>query len=266
MAECAHAEEKLMDLGLRGKRAFITGASRGIGRAIAERLAAEGADVAICARGQAGVDDAVSALRVAGVRAHGRAADVRQPGAMTELIDWAAGELGGLDILVSNVSTRIQPGTETWWQETFDVDLHQHIRAFDAALPALRKGGAPSVVLLSSIAAVLNALPPEEIAYGAMKAALTSFGAQMARIHGSEGIRVNLVAPGPIHFEGGVWDKIKSVKPAAFDAVSEMSALKRFGTPDEVANAVAFLASPAASYITGANLRVDGGLVRSVNY
>lgn len=255
-----------MDLELSGKRAIVTGASRGIGRAIAESLAAEGVDVAICSRGQEGVDAALDSLRRNGVQAHGRAFDVREPQALNDFIGWASGQLGGLDILVSNVSTRVEPRSERWWQDTFEVDLHQHVRAFDAALPALRQGQQPAVVLLSSVAAVLNALPPEEIAYGAMKAALTSFGAQMARIHGAEGIRVNLVAPGPIHFEGGVWHAVKQHRPAMFDSVVQMTALGRMGAPEEVAKAVTFLASPAAAYITGASLRIDGGLVRSVNY
>lgn len=255
-----------MDLQLTGKRALVTGASRGIGRAIAEILAAEGAGVAICARGQAGVDEALTALRAQGGRAEGAAVDVRQPGAIDRWISDAGHTLGGIDILVSNVSTRVDPAGPNWWRQTFEADLEQHVRAFDAALPALKASGAGSVVFISSIAAVMTQLPPYEIAYGAMKAALTSYAGQMAAVHGSAGVRVNLVAPGPIFFEGGWWDGVKAKSPEMFKRAAGLSALGRMGAPADVAGVVAFLASPAASYITGASLRVDGGMVRTVNF
>ena len=255
-----------MDLGLTGKRALVTGASRGIGRAIAEALAAEGADVAICARGQDGVDEALAALRRHGVRAEGQAIDVRDGQTFARWIDEAADSLGGVDVLVSNVSTRVDPNGPDWWRETFEADLQQHVRAFDHALSALKASGAGSVVFISSVAATLSQLPPYEIAYGAMKAALTSFAGQMAVIHGAAGLRVNLVAPGPIYFEGGWWDGIRQRQPQMFERAQSLPALGRLGAPADVANAVAFLASPAASYITGASLRIDGGMIRTVNF
>jgi NAD(P)-dependent dehydrogenase (short-subunit alcohol dehydrogenase family) len=255
-----------MDLGLKGKRAIVTGASRGIGRAIAVALAREGASVAICARGQAGLDEAVASLGASGAQAFGDGVDAREPDALSSWVGSAAERLGGLDILISNISTRVDPRGPNWWQETFEVDFHQHVRAFDAALPALKAGEAPAAIFVSSIASVLTQLPPNEIAYGAMKAALTSFGCQMATVHGPSGVRVNLVAPGPIFFEGGVWDMIRQKQPDLYERASRLSALGRMGTPEEVANAVAFLASPAASYITGVNLRIDGGVIRTANF
>jgi NAD(P)-dependent dehydrogenase (short-subunit alcohol dehydrogenase family) len=255
-----------MDLGLKGKRAIVTGASRGIGRAIAATLAGEGASIAICARGQAGLDEALASFQAAGGEASGDCVDVRDADAFSGWVGSAAERLGGLDILVSNVSTRVDPTRPDWWSETFEVDLHQHVRAFNAALPKLKSGNAPAVIFVSSIASILTQLPPNEIAYGAMKAALTSFAGQMATVHGPSGVRVNLVAPGPIFFEGGVWDHIQQAQPELFRRASALPTLGRMGTPEDVANAVAFLASPAASYITGVNLRIDGGVIRTANF
>jgi NAD(P)-dependent dehydrogenase (short-subunit alcohol dehydrogenase family) len=255
-----------MDLGLKGKKAIVTGASRGIGKAIAATLAGEGASIATCARGQAGLDEALASFRAAGGEAFGDCVDVRDPDAFSGWIESAANRLGGLDILVSNISTRVDPSRPDWWAETFEVDLHQHVRAFNAALPMLKAGSSPSVVFVSSIASVLTQLPPNEIAYGAMKAALTSFAGQMATVHGPSGVRVNLVAPGPIFFEGGVWDSIRQNQPELFKRASSLPTLGRMGAPEDVANAVAFLASPAAAYITGVNLRIDGGVIRTANF
>jgi NAD(P)-dependent dehydrogenase (short-subunit alcohol dehydrogenase family) len=255
-----------MELGLEGKKAIVTGGSRGIGRAIAAALAREGASIATCARGQAGLDEAVASFRALGGEAFGDSVDVRDPDALPNWIGTAIDRLGGLDILVSNISTRVDPRAPDWWRETFEVDLHQHVRAFDAALPMLKASEAPSVIFVSSIASVLTQLPPNEIAYGAMKAALTSFAGQMATVHGPSGVRVNLVAPGPIFFEGGVWDSIRQNQPELFKRASSLPTLGRMGTPEDVANAVAFLASPAAAYITGVNLRIDGGVIRTANF
>jgi NAD(P)-dependent dehydrogenase (short-subunit alcohol dehydrogenase family) len=255
-----------MDMQLAGKRALVTGASRGIGRAIGDLLAQEGASIATCARGQTGLDEALSAFRTHGVTAFGEAIDVRDSSAFAGWFERSVNHLGGLDILISNVSTRVEGSGDQWWRETFEADLNQHVRAFELALPHLARGRAPAVVFVSSIASVLTQLPPYEVAYGAMKAALTSFAGQMAVVHGAKGIRVNLVAPGPIFFEGGFWDNVKARQPAMFDRAASLSALGRMGKPEEVASAAVFLVSPAAGYITGANLRIDGGLLRTANF
>jgi NAD(P)-dependent dehydrogenase (short-subunit alcohol dehydrogenase family) len=255
-----------MDLQLNGKRVLVTGASRGIGRAIGDLLAREGASIATCARGQAGVDEALTAFRAQGATAYGEAIDVRDGSTFDGWLERSVMQLGGMDILISNVSTRVEGSGTDWWRETFEADLNQHVRAFELALPHLAQGRDAAVVFVSSIASVLTQLPPYEVAYGAMKAALTSFAGQMAVVHGPKGIRVNLVAPGPIFFDGGFWDNVKAKQPAMFDRAASLSALGRMGKPGEVANAAVFLASPAASYITGANLRIDGGLLRTANF
>ena len=255
-----------MDLGLRGKRAIITGGTRGIGRAIALGLANEGANVALCARTQSQVEEAVAALKTIGVQAFGAALDVRDGQAFTTWFSSAVEQLGGLDIAISNVSTRPTLQGEAAWREAFETDFLQHVRFSNVALPSLEKGKDPALLFVSSIASILTVLPPGEDGYGTMKAALISLTGQLAAKHGSKGIRVNAVSPGPILFPGGVWDQIRTANPTLFERAAQLPALGRHGRPEEVADAVAFLVSPRASYISGSNLRIDGAAVRSVNY
>ncbi len=255
-----------MDLGLAGKRVIVTGATRGIGRAIATRLATEGASIALCARTQSAVDEVVADLRSLGVHAIGSALDVRDGGAFATWFGAAVGELGGLDIVISNVSTRPTKQGEAAWREAFETDFLQHVRIADLALPQLKLGNDPALLFVSSIASILTLLPPGEDGYGAMKAALIALTGQLAARNGARGIRVNAVSPGPIFFPGGVWDQIRTAQPMLFERAAQLSALGRHGKPEEVADAVAFLVSPRASYITGANLRIDGAAVKAVNY
>lgn len=255
-----------MDLGLKGRRAIVTGSSRGIGRAIAELLAAEGCAVAVCARGEDGVKATVAAIKAKGVDAYGEAFDVRDQGALQGWFTRASAHLGGVDIVVSNVSTRPSAMGIQMWRDGFESDILQHVQLTECALPALKTGVAPSLIFIASIASVMTNLPPHEEAYGAMKAALVNYVGQLAARQASAGIRVNAVSPGPILFDGGEWDLNRTQRPQLFEAASRLPALGRLGTPEEVANAVVFLASPAASYITGANLRVDGGAIKASNF
>lgn len=255
-----------MDLGLKGKRAIVTGGTRGIGRAIVESLAREGVDIAVCARTESGVVETVESVASHGVRAFGTALDVRDRDAFTRWHAKAAAELGGLDIAVSNVSTRPTLKGEDGWRGAFDTDFLQHVRFAELSLPKLAEGRDPSLLFVSSIAAALMVLPPGESAYGTMKAALVSYMGQLAATHGTSGIRVNAVSPGPILFEGGVWDQIRTHQPDLFRRAAQMSALGRHGRPEEVADAITFLVSPRAGFITGANLRIDGAMVKTVNH
>ncbi len=254
-----------MDLGLTGKRAIITGGSRGIGMAIANTLLEEGAAIATCARGKEALDSRIEQWQADGKKAFGTALDVTDGAAFEAWLEEAASELGGCDIFISNVTTRLTSQGIDRWQEAFDVDLQQHIRATEKVLPLLTRGSDASIVYIASIASVMNS-NPLEIEYGAMKAALTSYAAQMATKLGPEGVRVNCVSPGPIYHENGFWQMVEKAQPEYFKRAQSVSVFNRLGTAQEVANAVVFLASPAASNITAANLRVDGAAIKTVNF
>jgi NAD(P)-dependent dehydrogenase (short-subunit alcohol dehydrogenase family) len=250
-----------MDLGLKGKKAVVTGGTRGIGRAIAEALAAEGADVAVCARHANEVDETVAALKARGVNACGAAVDISQGEAYQAWIAAAAAELGGIDIFVANVSAGGGMGEDAW-RANFETDLLGTTRGIDAALPALKASGAGSIVVISSTAAVETFIAPQP--YNAIKAALITHAKQLSQALAADGIRVNCVSPGPVHFPGGAWEYIQNNMADLYNSTLAQIPRGSMGTPAEVANAVVFLASPAASLITGVNLIADGGFTKRV--
>jgi NAD(P)-dependent dehydrogenase (short-subunit alcohol dehydrogenase family) len=251
-----------MDLGLKGKRAVVTGGSRGIGRAIAEGFAAEGADVAICARNADDLAATVAALRTKGVKAHGSAVDVADGAALARWIAAAAGELGGIDALVCNVSALAVGDDADSWEKSFRTDMMHSVNAVAAALPFMEKSASPSIVLISSVSGF--ELDFAAGSYGAIKAALIHYAKGLSRQLVAKGIRVNCVSPGNTYFDGGIWQTIEKNMPDLFATTVKANPTGKFGTPAEVAAGVVFLSSPAASRISGTNLVIDGALTVAV--
>ncbi len=249
-----------MDLQLRGLRAVLTGGTRGIGRAIAETLASEGANVAICARDGDEVEAAVNALRASGVTAAGRALDVGNAAALTAWVRDAARELGGVDIAIGNVSAfgGDAENADVNWSKSFEIDVMHAVHLVDAALPWLEKSAAGSIVTISGVSG-RDAGP-----HGAVKAALIHYTQSLALQLAPKGIRANTVSPGNTYCAGGAWATVEREDPARFARALALNPTGRMGTPEEVARAVVFIASPAASFITGANLAVDGALSRGL--
>ena len=253
-----------MDLGLKGLKAVLAGATKGIGRATAEVLAAEGCDVAVCARGQDGVDATLASLRAKGVKAVGAAVDMADATAYRAWVASAAEELGGCDIFISFASAGGGPASEETWTAVFNLDLLATYRGVEAAMPYLEKSRAGSIIAVSSTAALEDFFGPQ--AYNAVKAAVINYASALSQQLAPKGIRVNTVSPGPVFVTGGSWDMIKTHMTPLYDQTVKATPVGRLGTPEEVARAIAFAASPACAFMTGANLVIDGGITKRVQY
>ncbi|MDM0051264.1 SDR family NAD(P)-dependent oxidoreductase [Variovorax sp. J22R115] len=251
-----------MDLGLKGKRAVITGGSRGIGRAIAECFADEGADVSICARKEDEVGEAAAALQAKGVKSFGRALDVADGSALSAWITSSAGVLGGIDVLVCNVSALAVGDTADSWEKSFRTDMMHTVNAVAAAVPFLEKSDSASIVLISSVSGFEVDFAAGS--YGAIKAALIHYAKGLSRQLVGKGIRVNCVSPGNTYFDGGIWQTIEKNMPDLYASTLKVNPTGKFGTPSEVARGVVFISSPAASRISGTNLVIDGALTVAV--
>ena len=253
-----------MDLGLRGKKAIVTGATRGIGRAIVELLAQEGVDVGLCSRTEVEVNAAVHALKQRGINAVGEAVNVRDGEAYKAWLGRTAEALGGCDIFVPNVSAGGGFDSEKNWTKNFEIDVMHTVRGCEGLMPHLEKSGSGSIVIISSTNALETFGVPQ--AFNAMKAALVTYAKQLSQHVAKRGVRVNSVSPGPIYFEGGAWELIKGTMPKLYDYALKQIPCGRMGTPEEVARLVAFVASPAGSLITGSNLVADNGFTKRVQF
>ncbi len=258
-----------MDLGLTGKVALVTGASRGLGRAMAKALAEEGMYVSICARTKETLDEAVAELTRSGnasPTAIGFVGDVTKADFAEKWIDETAKQFGGIDVLVNNAGSA-RPGAlaelpESAWQEQFDLNLFAPVRLARLCAPHMEKRGGGSIINIGSIYGRESGGP---LTYNASKAALHSFTKMLAREFAPKNIRVNTIAPGSILIAGGTWEQIFKANPAfEKDFISHEMPAGRLGRADEVAYAVVMLASPRASWITGTCIPVDGAQGRSI--
>lgn len=251
-----------MDLGLKGLRTIVTGGTKGIGLAIAQTLAAEGCHVAICSRNAAEAQATAAKLAESGITAYGAGTDVSDGLALAAFVEEAAEMLGGLDIVVANVSALAIGHDEESWKKGFDTDLMGTVRLVNAALPYLEKSAAASIVTISSVSG--REIDFASGPYGVFKAALVHYTQGLAFSLAPKKIRANTVSPGNTYFAGGVWNSIEDTNPTLFAEALALNPTGRMATPQEIANAAVFLASPAASFVYGTNLVVDGALTRGV--
>ncbi len=251
-----------MDLGLKGRRVLITGGTKGIGRHCAEIFAEEGANVAICARDNAGVTETINALKPKGVTVIGRGVDVGNGHALQSWVRDSAAALGGIDVVVGNVSALAVADDEAAWETSYRIDMMHSVRLVSAALPFLQRSDAAAITLISSVSGrEVDFTGP---AYGAFKAALVHYAQGLAMKLAGSGIRANTVSPGNTYFPGGVWETIERTNPDLYAQTLAMNPMGRMGRPEEIARGVVFLSSPASSFTSGTNLVIDGALTKGV--
>ena len=251
-----------MDLGLKGLRAIVTGGTKGIGRSIVDLLAEEGCDVGLCARDADEVTETVKAVEAKGVKAFGGVLDVADKPALEGWVEAAADALGGIDIVVANVSALAGEGDEEAWKKQFEVDIMHTVRTANAAMPWLERSNAASITVISSVSG--REIDVFAGSYGATKAALIHYAHGLAVQLAPKMIRVNSVSPGNVYFKPGIWAWIEENKPDFFKAALALNPTGRMARPEEIARGAVFLASPASSFTTGTNLVIDGALTKGV--
>ncbi len=251
-----------MDLGLRGKKVIVTGATKGILRGVVELMVAEGADVGFCARDAQEVADAVQAIKRPDVQVFGEAVNVRDGVAYKAWLERTVASLGGCDIFVPGVSGGGGMDSEKNWVRNFEIDMLHTVRGCEALMPHLEKSGTGSIVIIGSTNAVETFAAP--MAYNAIKGGLVVYAKQLSQFVGKKSIRVNTVSPGPIYFEGGAWEMIKGTQAKFYDWAIKQIPSGQMGTVAEIARVIVFVASPAASLVTGANIIADNGFTKRV--
>ena len=251
-----------MNLEMAGLRAIVTGGTRGIGRAIIERLLLEGCAVSFCARNHDSMKEASSDFDKSG-NAFGNIVDVRDKDALRKWVENSERKLGGIDLVVCNASSMALGSSDEAFNAAFEIDLIHTKTVVESSLDALKSSNSASILAVSSISGVQD-FGFDEVAYGSLKAALLFYIKGLSTKLGRDGIRANSLSPGPIYVPNGTWTDMELNDPSGFDNMIKRTPLRRMGTPDEVARAAVFLLSPAASFITGANLVVDGGHTRRI--
>ncbi|MFM8858464.1 MAG: SDR family NAD(P)-dependent oxidoreductase [Actinomycetota bacterium] len=251
-----------MDLGLAGKKALVTGSTKGLGRAIVETLLAEGAAVAICARNADEVKSAIAELSANGTVV-GSAVDAADSAALRAWVATSAEQLGGIDVYVHNTSGKPARKLDGWINN-FNIDLMALVHGVEEATPHLAQGGG-SLISIGTTATAEH-FGPGSGSYSALKSAVTNWTLGQAQVLGAQGVRCNVVSPGPIFVTGGDWDMIKQHMTPFFDSTEKAHPGGHMGQPEDVANAVAFLASSRAKHINGVNLTVDGGFLKRVDF
>ena len=250
-----------MELGLAGRVAIITGSSRGLGKATALALAAEGAFVSICARGEQALNAARAEIEAAGGKVAATTADVATAEGCSAVFDATMNAFGKVDILVNNVGGAGREDSDEVWLEAYERNVLTAVRMCRLVLPGMRERGSGSIV---NVASVWGREAGGSIQYNHAKAALISHAKNLALEVAGDGVRVNSVCPGSIRFPGGSWDRRVTEDPEGMARFVEQNIpAGRFGRAEEVADTITFLCSDRASWITGAAINIDGGQSRS---
>jgi len=251
-----------MDLGLKGLKVIIGGATRGISRETVRVMAGEGCDFGLFSRNGDALADMEQEL-AGDCRVVSQEFVLESRDDYKTMLTGLAQKLGGCDIFIHSISSSGAQGSMDW-DETFRLDMLGAVDACETLEPFLARSPAAAVVLMSSTAAFETFLMPQ--AFNAIKAALVTYGKQLSQAWAAKGIRVNIVSPGPIVYPGGNWDGVRAVIPDLYAGILAKIPMGRLGSPRDVATAVAFIASPAASYITGTNIIIDGGFTKRVQF
>ncbi len=249
-----------MNLGLKGKNAIITGASKGIGKSIALTLAQEGVNVAICARGEKDLQKTKKELLEKGVKVFAQTCDIGKTKQLETFLDNVKAEFGTIDILINNVSALSLEDDYSDWEASINVDLLGSVKATRKVIPWMTDSGSGNIIFISSVSGLESGSPP---AYAAAKAALISYSKTIAVQLAPKNIRVNTIAPGSVEFPGGLWEMAKNHNRPLYDWALNSIPFGRLGKPDEIGKVVTFIASPCASWVTGTCLSVDGGQHKS---
>lgn len=254
-----------MDLGLKGKKVIMNGGAHGIGLEALKHFAAEGAHVAFFSRKQDKIEAAKAEIdKLGDGKVFAEVFDMAgNHDGYKEWMAKAAGELGGCDIFVSMASSS-GTGETGDWQAGLDMDIMGAVLGIEVLTPQLAESDSASIIFMSSTAAVETFVGPQP--YNAIKAALMTHASQLSQALAPQGIRVNTISPGPIEFPGGNWEMIKGAMPDFYNGIQAKMPMGRLGGAEEVAKTVVFIASPACSYTTGANIVIDGGFTQRVQF